>query len=162
MTGERTSLEAYDGFTIGTFVKFLGKPAASLLATSPFDVWSVEREVEEDLPERRVDYVFSEQGLSITCDQEDDERIRTIFLHPRELQHFDVKLIDFPLCFCRRDVLERMGTPSNNGAPRTHEILGAYGAWDRYDRPDCTLHVQYRVDADRIELITLMRRDVAP
>ena len=163
MTGERMSSEAHEGFTIGTFVKFLGKPAAFLLATSPFDNWSFERKMEEDLPERGVDYVFAERGLSMNCDEEEeDEKIRTIFLHPRELQRSDVKLIDIPLSFHRRDVLERLGTPSKSGAPRTLKILGPYGAWDRYDRPDCALHIQYRVDADHIEMITLMRHDVAP
>lgn len=162
MSGTSTPSEVDREITTKTFANFLGKPAAALLKASPFELWPSEKSVDEDLPERTINYVFSKQGLSITCDGEDDEKIQTIFLHPRELVDFDVELIDVPVSSTRREVLDRLGTPSKSGSPRKSEILGEYGAWDRYDWPDYSLHVQYRTDADQIEMITLMRHDVVP
>lgn len=41
-------------------------------------------------------------------------------------------------------------------------VLGDRGAWDRFSRDDASIHVQYRLDRDAIDMITLMRLDTVP
>lgn len=72
----------------------------------------------------------------------------------------DIDLIALPFSFTRLQVIERFGPPSESGGRINDPILGEYGAWDRFARPGYAIHVEHRVDADRVKKITLMRADV--
>jgi len=139
--------------------EYLGRPAARLLRAAPFREWPVERSVDDDTAPTRVSYSFPGCGLQLICDP-DGERIRTVFL--RAADHGGAMLSEIPFRSTREQVLAYFGTPSKSGEPSSSPILGDSGAWDRFRRAEHTVHVQFRCDSDRVEMITLMRNDVVP
>jgi hypothetical protein len=136
--------------------KYLGVHVSTLLASEPFSGWPVKRSLEGDLPKKEVWYEFDEDGVEVICDE--DESIRTIFLHAR----VDESLSEISFSLSRTEVLDRFGPASKSGAATRHPVLGESGAWDRFNLGTMTIHFQYRVDFDEIELVTLMRPDAAP
>lgn len=131
-----------------------------MLEAEPFSEWPVERSLEDGLPRRVVQYVFPKNGLELRCDEK--EKISSIFLYSEEYGGFDESLLDFPFSFRRSQVVDRLGLPSKSGSRLSDPILGEYGAWDRFSRADHVVHAEYRLDADSIKQITLMRADIAP
>ncbi|MEQ1737039.1 MAG: hypothetical protein ABL886_11630 [Rhodoglobus sp.] len=101
-------------------------------------------------------YEFVGAGVEVICDE--DESIRTIFLHAGA----DVSLSELPFGCTREQVLERFGPPSKSGDGTQDPVLGASGAWDRFNVGPVTVHVQYRLKANGIQMITLMRSDRVP
>ncbi len=136
---------------------YLGKPASILLSSTPFNLWSFVRTVDEDLPERGVNYASEPHGLSLGCDSA--EHIHSIFV---SLDHIDQDLLNIPISSNRADVLVSQGVPTKSGAAHSDPILGEYGAWDRFDGPSYSMHVEYYPHEDRIKMVTLMRADVVP
>jgi hypothetical protein len=136
--------------------EFLGTHISDLLAISPFSVWAVTRSVDEDLPRKEIWYEFEGHGVEVICD--DDDRIRTIFLHRGDGE----ALSGVAFSLSRREVLDRFGGPSKCGSAVRIPALGEKGAWDRFKLLGGSIHVQYRLDRDEIDLITLMRRDAEP
>jgi hypothetical protein len=136
--------------------EYLGVRASKLLTSQPFCRWSVKRSMESDLPEKEVYYEFEDHGVDVICDE--DERVRTIFLHAG----VDESLSSIPFTSHRKEVLELLGPPSKSGVASRSPVLGESGPWDRFSLGGMAIHVQYRVDSDEIELITLMRADVVP
>jgi hypothetical protein len=134
----------------------LGAHSSRLLSIEPFSQWSVSRSVENDLPKREVWYEFGGRGVEVICDE--DELIRTIFLHAG----VDASLSEIPFGSTRHEVLERFGPPSKSGPATRHPVLGDSGAWDRFPSGTTTVHIQYRLDANEIDLITLMHPDAVP
>ncbi|MER8805108.1 hypothetical protein, partial [Mesorhizobium sp. M0998] len=104
-----------------------------------------------------IHYVSKRNGCSFTCSS--DERIESIFI---EADKFDQTLFEIPFSSKRSEVLGILGKPTKSGAPYSDVILGKYGAWDRFDQADHSIHVEYFPDADRIRRITLMRSHVVP
>lgn len=141
-------------------LKYIGSHVSRILESEPFNNWPVERTVEEDLDEARIDYIFDGHGMSVICD--DDENVTTVFLFADEYGGFCEPLFEVPLSFGRKEVLAHFGTPAKSGEARSDPILGEYGSWDRFSRPGLAIHVEYRPDADAISKITLMRSDVVP
>jgi len=139
--------------------KYLGERSHSLLRAIPFRDWVAERTVDDDSDPPEVRYVFKNCGLQFNCDRV-DEKIRTIFLDKE--QNRGILLSDIPFNLNRDDVLLRFGTPSRSGEIFTDPILGAYGAWDRFEGPNYTIHFQYNIKSGKIEKITLMRGDAIP
>lgn len=136
---------------------YLGKPASSLLASSPFMSWKFKKTIDDDLPEIRINYVSKRNNFSITSDI--DDKIDCIFI---EADNLDRDLWDIPFSSSRNGVLSSFGTPSKSGAARTDPILGEYGPWDRFDEADHSIHIEYQPHADRIRRVTLMRADAVP
>jgi len=141
---------------------YLGHQASDMLSEEPFVNWAVDRSLEEDLDPPFVHYVFPKRGLELRCGM--DERVSVIFLRSDEDDAFDDKLLvpAFSFLWNRDQVLDHFGTPSKSGAKRSHPILGDYGAWDRFTRSNYVVHIEYRLDADVISKITLMRADIVP
>ena len=135
---------------------YLGAHVNELLAMPPFSGWDATRSTEEDLPKKEVWYEFEGHGVEVICDEA--ERIRTIFLHRGDGE----SLAEIPFSISRREVLERFGAPAKSGAPVRIPVLGDRGAWDRFTLPTASIHVQYRIDRDEIDMITLMRPDAVP
>jgi hypothetical protein len=147
-------------FTIQTLANYLGCPASSMLADVPFKDWAFEKSQWDDLEEPMISYVFPHNGLDFQCDG--DDKVRTIFLYSDQYRHLDGNLLDLSLSSNRLQVIERLGPPSKSGGRKNDPILGKYGPWDRFTKSGYTIHVEYRVDADRVRQITLMRPDVVP
>lgn len=143
-----------------TLSKYLGRQASVLLADPPFKDWAVERSFEPDLESPVIDYVFPHNGMDLVCDQ--DDRVSTVFLYADGSRCFTDGVEELPFGAGRRDVIARLGTPSRSGDKSSSPILGEHGPWDRFSRPGYAIHVEYRLDVDVIQLITLMRDDVVP
>lgn len=142
---------------IDKLTKYLGQNSYALISSYPFNDWVFDRTVDEDLPEKTVNYVESHGEFSMVCDS--NEKIRAIFL---KSSNFDEEFIGFPFSYSRDQVLSIMGAPSKSGAAYNDPILGKYGPWDRYDLHEYSMHVGYRADEDKIESVTLIRADVVP
>jgi hypothetical protein len=67
-----------------------------------------------------------------------------------------------PFTSSRREVLARLGSPSLSRARISDPLLGEYGEADSFTRANYAIHVEYRLDVDVINKITLMRADVVP
>lgn len=136
---------------------YLGAKSFQLLRLPPFNAHTFERTVEEDLPSPLIDYVCEGYGMSFTCDG--DENIQTIFIGAEKLHLLEN---DLPVNGGRQQVIARLGMPSLSGEPRRHDILGACGAWDRYDFEGHSVHFSYELLENRIQQITLMLSAIAP
>jgi hypothetical protein len=130
--------------------------AEILLTSSRFNLWNFELSVDEDLPERSINYACDDHGFSMTCDS--DERIQ-VFLTS---DSFHPDFFDIPFSSSRSKMLSIFGEPSRSGKAHHDPILGEYGAWDRYDWVRYSMHIEYQPHADTIRRITLMRVDVVP
>ncbi|RWE56472.1 MAG: hypothetical protein E5W09_19015 [Mesorhizobium sp.] len=139
------------------FLDYLGRPAAHLLTSAPFNTWQFKRTVDEDLPDNRVNHVADRCDFSFACDT--DETITTIFIESDDFGQF---LSGISFSRNRREVQGFLGAPSKSGKPYSDPILGEYGPWDRYDGGRHSIHIEYQPYADRIRRITLMREDVVP
>jgi hypothetical protein len=137
-------------------INYLGADVSELLAIPPFSGWEVTRSTEEDLPKKEVWYEFEGHGVEVICDEA--ERIQTIFLNRGDGE----ALAEVPFSLSRREVVERYGCPGKSGAAVRIPALGDYGAWDRFTLPAASIHVQYRLDRDEIDMITLMCPDAVP
>jgi hypothetical protein len=137
-------------------IDYLGADVNELLRSPPFSGWGVTRSIEQDLPKKEVWYEFEGHGVEVICDEAD--RVETVFLHRGDGE----ALSEVPYSLSRRQVLDHFGPPSKSGAADRIPVLGDRGAWDRFTLPEGSIHVQYRLDRDEIEMITLMRPDVLP
>lgn len=137
-------------------LEYLGAPVSEVLAAAPFCAWAFRRSVEEDLRDEEVWYEFDGRGVEVVCDE--DERIRTIFLH----RGAGEALSEIPFSIGRREVLKLVGTPARSGSASRIPGLGDRGAWDRFTLPAGSIHIEYRLDRDAIELVTLMRAGTEP
>jgi hypothetical protein len=139
---------------------FLSQSVSALLSDEPFRAWSVERSVETDLEEPVIHYVFPSHGLELQCDAE--EKISAIHLYRDEYGGFDQNLLDLSFSFNGIDIARLMGVPSKRGDKVVDPILGEYGAWDRFDYSNHSVHIEYTLRGDGIRMITLIRKDRLP
>lgn len=135
---------------------YLGADVRKLLKVAPFSGWEVIRSIEQDLPKKEIWYEFEGRGVEVICDE--DDRIRTIFLRRGDGE----LLSEISFSLSRREVLERYGAPSKSGCATRIPALGDQGAWDRFTLPMGSIHVQYHLDRDEIDMITVMRADAVP
>lgn len=107
----------------------------------------------------RSNYEFANRAVDFTCDQH-DEIVRTIFLHA---EAYDATLLsEVPFHLRRDEELAHFGNPSWSRAAISHPVLGDVGPADQFRLATYTLHIEYKVDAESIKMITLMRNDVVP
>ena len=139
--------------------KYLGRKASCLLSAEPFKNWPVQRWVDNESDPPIVNYSFVGCGLQLNCDCE-PENVRSLFLEKES--YAGTVLSEVPFNLRKDQVLARFGSPSKSGDRTSHPILGDFGPWDRFQLPEYIVHVQYKLDSDGIEKITLMRSDVAP
>lgn len=139
------------------FTHYLAKPASELLRAQPFSSLQFVRKLNEDMPEPNLSFINDQHGIELSCDP--NESIRTIFLKPRGSE---LILLEMPFSTTRSEVLKLLANPSKSGPAYKHEILGEYGAWDRFDSPRHSIHIHYHPRIDAIATVTLMRADVVP
>lgn len=146
--------------TVETLASYLGKDASAILGDAPFKNWSFERSFESDLDKPLIDYVFAHDGFDFVCDSEN--KVQTVFLFSDKSRRFKEDVQDLPFALSREAVIARLGQPSRSGGRVSSKILGERGAWDRFDHHAYSIHVEYRLDVDTINKITLMRADGVP
>jgi len=149
-----------EAITATTIADYIGRRVSSLLKVAPFKDWPVTRSINDDLGERIIHYIFKEHGLELRCDRNDN--ISVIFLYSNDHIGFDGPPFEIPFSWNREQVLERFGPPAKSGRKTSLPFLGDHGAWNRFTQRKYTIHMEYRVESDGIELITLMRNDVIP
>lgn len=133
----------------------LGVDAEQLLAKLPFSEWKYVK-VEAFAPVHEVRYKFDKQGIEVLCDE--SNYITAIFVRPGDGE----RLIGVSFALRRQDVVKYFGNPSRSGKAKHVAGLREYGPWDRFMLPSGVIHFAFRADRDEIEMITLMRTDVAP
>ncbi|MFT5756072.1 MAG: hypothetical protein ACI9LM_000784 [Alteromonadaceae bacterium] len=141
-------------------IGYLGSHVSKILESKPFKYWHVEKSTEDNLDERITHYIFNQNGFELRCDN--NNNISAIFLHSEEYGGFDENLLEFPFLLKREQVIKHIGTPSKSGAKLEHPILGECGAWDRFSGSASTIHIEYKLNVDEINKITLMRSDIVP
>lgn len=136
-------------------VKLLGQSATTLLKTPPFDGWKLTRSEEND-PKRENWYEFKGHGVEAISDGSDV--INTIFLHSGDGE----ALGGVPFATSRAGIGKLFGAPVATGSAVSIPRLGRRGPWDRFSVDRALIHVQFRVDLDEIDMITLMRPGTEP
>lgn len=131
--------------------KLLGQPISRLIGKEPFRHWEYERSVDMDVEKPSVDYEFIGKGFDVICGL--DESIRTIFLSVGSIDEFEFFVI--PFTSTRKQVRELLGSPSRHAEKSVSPILGASGAWDLFPQHGYTVHVEYKIDTDEVNRITL-------
>ena len=136
---------------------FLGKPLAQVAdklrhsgRRHVFDPSEIDESVENRLTIEAVD-----ESWLMTLGQ--DDQIEVIFLYPARGAKLPHALDP---SWCRAQVRSLMGIPSRSGEPFT-SLLGQTAAWDRFDGPRHSTHVEYRPDGP-IAMVTLMAAEVVP
>ncbi|MEZ5938270.1 MAG: hypothetical protein R3C52_08615 [Hyphomonadaceae bacterium] len=147
-------------FTTETLASYLGLPVSAILATEPFMDWAVERSLEDETEPPRIYYEFAQDGVDVVCD--DGDNVAGIILFGDESRCYKDGLQDVSFSFGRGEVLKRLGRPAKSGGVLNDPVLGKLGPWDRFAKDRYSIHVQYGVDSDRVERITLMRADFVP
>lgn len=138
-------------------IDYLGAKSSELFSLPLFNAYTFEKTVEEDLPTLEIHYLSEENGMSFTCDG--DENIQSIFIEAESLHLLDNEL---PVHGGRQEVIARLGMPSLSGEAHRHEILGMYGAWDRYDFEGYSIHFSYELLGNGIYRVTLMTSAIVP
>ena len=131
---------------------------SALLEAEPFNGVDFYRTAEMDIDRPCIDFQFPSLGVDVVCDL--DQRIRAILLSAGG--QGKVSLIDLPSSLRREEVREALGEPSKSGAESTSSILGPSGGWDRFLRGKYTIHIEYKIRSDEINMVTLMRNDIVP
>jgi hypothetical protein len=132
--------------------QYLQMDIDEVLKLEPFSRWRVIRSVFDE----RVHYEFESGGVGFICDEV--RRIKTIFIY----RGADETLTGIPFSLSRRDVRAKYGPPAKSGPASKSPRLGESGPWDRFSLATATLHIQYMLDRDEIELITLMTPGTEP
>jgi hypothetical protein len=57
----------------------------------------------------------------------------------------------------RATVRRMLGRPSRSRDPAVVDPFGPMPAWDRFDEPELSLHVEYTLDGDGIRMVSLLR-----
>lgn len=139
--------------------RYLGHNASEMLSTPPFNGWSYEKSLEEDLDLPIIHYIVKECGLELRCDL--DDKVSVIFVNAGRGGVLEPYLgVTFEST--RAQVLECFGAPTESGEQTHDPILGKYGAWDRFAIPGGAVHVEYNINDDSLAKVTFMRDDVAP
>lgn len=100
-----------------------------------------------------------ENGIELRCG--DQYLIKVVFLHSGRSKREKSKVYPYPLLeglffdSSRENVRAALGKPTVDGAPRRIHLLGDYGAYDRYDYAGCSIHLQYALDNEKIETVTI-------
>ena len=108
-----------------------------------------------------------DRGRGIEIEQDSVGAIKTIFLHSDSHESFagyQGSLVgDLSFASSREAVRAELGEPTKSKDAFVEDSLGPQGAWDRFDSPEYTIHVQYSLEStDSIRLVTLMNPDVVP
>jgi hypothetical protein len=122
-------------------------------------------DLEEEMAIGSRSWVDRARGIEI--EQDNVGAIKAIFLHSDSHQSFSgfqgPLIGELSFVSSREAVRTALGEPTRSKDAFVEDSLGPQGAWDRFESPQHTIHIQYDLDTtDRIQLITLMNPDVVP
>lgn len=142
---------------------YIGKKSSALLSALPFKGWHVERKINNDEElhenlETTIVYSFPESSLEVQCDK--SNIIQTIFINKESYDGY--AFLDFSFSSTRKQLLDRLGPKQKSGDKLEHEILGKFGPWDRFERGDYMIHVQYKWETDEVAMVTIMNKNIVP
>jgi len=143
----------------------LASTASVKKALKPFDLID---ETADDLDEGEFgSHSLVDRTRGIEIEQDNVGSIKTIFLHSDSHESFTGYQgpLRGALTFSssREAVREELGEPTKSKDAFVEDSLGPQGAWDRFETPEYTIHIQYEPEStESIRLITLMNPDVVP
>lgn len=140
-------------------------PAQDVLSIFSFKKQRQADDLNEGL---ETEYWFSDKrnGIELICSGQ--YLIKVIFLHSGRSKREKSKPYPHPLLeglsfdSSRDNVRTTLGKPAAEGAPRRSPALGDYGAYDRYDYASWSIHFQYTLNSEQIEMVTIMSMDRVP
>jgi hypothetical protein len=95
-----------------------------------------------------------------------DQRVMAVQLHAEGYQEYKgfAGVLPEGVSFSnsRQAVRKLLGKPSASGGGNVIQFFGKAPAWDRFDRSDYALHVQYADDERSINLVTIMLLEFIP
>jgi hypothetical protein len=108
-----------------------------------------------DLPEHGIAFVASLDG-----------KVSSVQLHAAGHEGYEQFDGDLPegvrFSDSREMIRARLGQPNTIGGGQHLGVLGIAAPWDRFDRADHAIHIQYSKDGLSITLVSLMRPDAVP
>jgi hypothetical protein len=136
------------------FTDLLGKSVEAVESSGvlPFDL------AVHDCVEGRVYVEFF--GLGVGLGFGESGALRSIFF---DCDARSPKVFLGVLCQATRGgLVSSFGMPSKSGSAQMLPVLGLMGAWDRWDGPDFSVHVQYASTDDTVAKVTLMHPSAVP
>jgi hypothetical protein len=127
----------------------------------------VPSEHDEYVGEDATTWSYQSLGLELSFGNEDG-RLQTIFIHSDGHEGFSGFVAPLPLgiAFANdpADIYALLGAPSVNGGGGTSQVIPGkrIPSWSIYRFGAYVLHVQYSPAKDHVELVTIMRPDIAP
>ena len=150
-------------------LEILGKLVAAASVKKVLDQFNLVDESEDDLDEETVvgSRSWVDRAIGVEIEQDNVGAIKAIFLHSdshESFSGFKGPLIGgLSFASSRQAVQAELGEPTKSKDAFVEDTLGPQGAWDRFESPQYTIHIQYDPDTtERIQLITLMNPDVVP
>jgi hypothetical protein len=139
---------------------------------NPFDILGkLFPEVEDSIAHLGVEVVFDdlelseEQEFSVAAKDNSweislgkDQIIDTVFLY--KLEKFSDH-IGFRSDSLRGEIEKVLGQVSACGPQTDSAFLGIKGSWERYDKPEYSLHVEHEVNSENIKMVTIMLPEIA-
>jgi hypothetical protein len=118
---------------------------------------------EDDLGESGV-LVFKKVGLQVSFDKE--RKVNNVHAFSQGVQGYEQYLGALPggLSFnmSREAVIARLGAPTRTGGPVKAIVGRQVHFWDRWDKENFVLHVQYPEKKNSITMLTIMSAGRAP
>ena len=150
-------------------LEILGKLVAATSVKKVLDQFNLVDESDDDLDEETAvgSRSWVDRALGVEIEQDNVGAIKAIFLHSDSHESFsgfkDPLIGGLSFASSRQAVQAELGEPTKSKDAFVEDTLGPQGAWDRFESPQYTIHIQYNPDTtDRIQLITLMNPDVVP
>ena len=123
---------------------------------------------EQPAIEKIEDRIYMALRISGVCfDAEaSDCKIAAIFLYADGYEDYKGFAGTLPegiaFSMSRRLLQKQLGVPSASGCGNMILFYGKAPAWDRFDRNEYSLHIQYDDDEASINLVTIMRPEFIP
>lgn len=115
--------------------------------------------------EDRIYLQFQQSGVAFDAEASDGT-VAAILLYSEGYQQYKgfAGAIPEGLSFSnsRRAVRDRLGEPSASGGGNVIQFFGKAPAWDRFDRSEYSLHVEYADDEASINLVSILRPEFVP
>jgi hypothetical protein len=139
----------------------LGKDIRSRLVTEFLEIGGVTM-IDLDVIEDRAFIAANEQGVSIMAGPE--YQIDTLHFYAEGVQGSHGYAGELPLNVHfgqkRNELLNALGKSSKSGGGRLNVKGEMIPKWDRFDFDTFSIHLQFSVPTDALELVTVMTREV--
>jgi hypothetical protein len=145
--------------SINDLAKYLDQSFERMSHTAPFAFQTVEKNVDDKLPDIRIDYKYSDIGVDVVSDG--NGLVNTIFIHVSDINRFTagIQIFEAPVGSTRLDIRNWFGKPEASGEKSVSKYLGESGSWDRFVKPSYIVHVQFNCSPpEDLQMLTLMSK----